>query len=145
MSFYTRKIYRNSTEILKLVAAFERCTLPLAQWNHETYLTVAFCYVYLNPLPEAGRLMGESILRYGFENNLNLYRQTDVGEREMSALLEEMNDYVKRYKAFLSFVALANLVQERFADQNPPLKNYQNASAFFPNEPLIRVKAEEAR
>ena len=148
MAFYpTKKIrsYRTSAEILEIIGAFEHCTLPLSEWNNETYLTVAFWYLYLNSLPEARRLINESIARFNFENNLNANQFSLSGKTETSLLLTAISECIKIYKGERSFVALANLVLKRFADQNRPLRYYRRAQSFFPNTVVNPLIVEESR
>jgi len=148
MAFYpTEKIrsYRRAAEILEIIAAFEHCTLPLSEWNNETYLTVAFWYLYLNSPAEAERLMNESAARYNFENGLNPNRFEHFEKAKLSFLLTAINDCIKIYKGERSFVALANLVLKRFADQNRQLENYRRAPVFFPETFSNPQNAEESR
>jgi hypothetical protein len=136
MAFYrTEKLknYRNSTEILELIAAFERGTLPLSEWHRPTLLTLAFWYLYLNPPAEAGRLIGESLARYRFENGLGSDDFTVPEKTELAGLLAAISDQIRIYKSTRSFVALANLVLRRFAAENPPLKIYRRRGALFPD------------
>ena len=105
-----RTKYRQSAEILSLIEAFEHCTLPLSKWTQETYLTIAFWYLYLNSLTEAERLMSESIGRYRFENGLNLMQPGSHGKAKMPSLFLTINDLIKIHKGEKSFVELANLV-----------------------------------
>ena len=37
-------IYRSPYEIDNLIHAFQECSLPRSQWNHEAHLTVALWY-----------------------------------------------------------------------------------------------------
>lgn len=146
MAFYTtEKIgsYRRASEILEIIEAFEHCTLPLSRWNNETYLTVAFWYLYLNSLPEARHLISAGITRFNFENNLSANQFSLPDKAEISLLLTAIHDCIKIYKGESSFVELANLVLKRFANSNRQLKNYRRAQMFFPG--INPLKAEESR
>ncbi len=148
MAFYpTTKIrsYRTAAEILELIEAFEHCLLPLSAWTNETYLTLAFWYLYLNSLPEAERLMSASLARYNFENGLNPNPFERFEKTEISALLGAINDFIKLYKSEKSFVVLANLILTRFTDQNLRLKNYRRAQVFFPQAVVKPIIAKESR
>lgn len=122
--------YRTSAEIVALINAFENCTLPLSEWTREAYLTVAFWYLYLNSLPEAARLMGDAVRRYNFENNVAPEPGGDFQKTKMHFWLWAVSGCVEKYKAEKSFVALANLVLGRFADQNVLRKRF--AREFSP-------------
>jgi hypothetical protein len=100
--------YRNATEIFELVVAFENCTLPFEKWTDTAYLTVVFWYVYMNPLPEARRLIRDSLRRYIFEHNVD----TKASETEYKVLtplfVKKVNDYLKQNRKTDFFVNLAN-------------------------------------
>lgn len=100
--------YRNATEIFELIVAFENCTLPPEKWNHAAYLTIVFWYVYLNPLPEARRLIRDGLRRYIFEHSVN----TKVSETKYKVLtpllVRKVNDYLKQNEGTDFFVNLAN-------------------------------------
>jgi hypothetical protein len=108
--------YRHANEIIELVQAFENCTLPIAGWNHEQYVTVAFWYLYLNPAPEANRLLLNSLRRFHFENNLQLFAEDSEGSKR-TRLLRAMDNYIKVYKSEKTFVELGNLILEQFGDE----------------------------
>jgi len=148
MAFYTTKKirnYRTAAEILEIIEAFEHCTLPLSEWNNETYLTVAFWYLYLNSLPEARQLISENLARFNFENNLNVNQFSLSGKAENALLLTAISAFIKIYKGEKSFAALANLVLKRFTTENRQLRNYRRAQVFFPNAVISPLSVEESR
>lgn len=56
--------FTKPAEVAELVAAFERCTLPKAQWTHRAHLTVALWYLTRRSADEALDAMRRGILRY---------------------------------------------------------------------------------
>lgn len=152
MAFYPTKettknirTFRAASEILDLVAAIERGTLPPAEWHAATFLTLAFWHLYLNDLPDAVRLLRESVARYEFENRLAGGGFGWIEKAEIPLLLAAMADFIKIYKGAKSFVALANLVRRHFADHRRPLRNYRRAHLFFPNAVLEPLNREGSR
>lgn len=146
MAIYTTeniKSYRRPAEILELVEAFERCTLPVEAWNGETFLTLAFWYLYLNPVAEAERLMCESAARCNFENGSNVNSFVLPAKARRARLLTAMNDFIKIHKSEKSFVALANLVLRRFAGQSIGLEVRRRAFEFYSN-PVMNSRTREA-
>lgn len=107
-----RTKFRQSAEVLSLIEAFENCTLPLSKWNRETYLTLVFWYLYLNPFVEAEQLMQRSLKRYQFENGLNLMQPASLGKIRSPHLFQTINSFIKIHKGEKTFVELANLVLE---------------------------------
>ncbi len=104
--------FRQSAEILSLIAAFEDCSLPLSNWNQSSYLTIIFWHLYLNPLAEAEKLMSRGLRRYQFENGLKLMQPTSLRKVKTSGLFRIINDFIKIHKANKSFVELANMMLE---------------------------------
>lgn len=128
----TKKIivYRTATEIADLIRAFENCTLPRSEWTHAAYLTVALWYLYLNPLPEARRLMRNAVRRYNFEYNIAAEQIGGYNETMAVFWLSEVNHYLKRHKDEHSFVSLANALVEHLPDKNLPFKYYSRQRLF---------------
>jgi hypothetical protein len=100
--------YRNSTEIFELIVAFENCTLPLEKWTHISYLTIVFWYVYMNPLPEARRLIRDGLRRYIFEHNITTTISGTKYKVLTPLLVRKVNNYLKQNKGTDFFVNLAN-------------------------------------
>ena len=115
MTAHSKKVkthYRQSAEILDLIADFENCTLNLSQWNQTTFLSIVFWYLYLNPVAEAEKLLDESLKRYQFENGLNLLPPASLGKIKTADLFRQINEFIKKRKNRKSFIELANLILE---------------------------------
>lgn len=115
--------YRNASEIFELVIAFENCTLPLEKWNYAAYLTIIFWYVYMNPVPEARRLIRDNLRRYFFEHHV----KTTNSETEYKLLtplfVRKVNDYLKQNRGTNFFVNLANEFFLSVRDEKPKEDN----------------------
>lgn len=98
--------YQNSSEIFTLIASFENGTLPRESWTQTAYMTVVFWYLYMNPLPEACRLIRDGVRRYNFENNI----VTNLKSHEIlaSVSVRRVSDYLKQPNYAESFVSLTN-------------------------------------
>jgi hypothetical protein len=121
MLAYSEKIemkYRQTADILALVKDFEECNLPFSNWNRETYLTIAFWFLYLNPLAEAEQLLNLGLKRYSFENGLDSSQIETIGKPKISSLLRAMNHYITIYKSQKSFAELANLILNQFGEED---------------------------
>lgn len=127
MSYYRQKLnsdnakmlsaYQNSGEIFELIVAFENCTLARERWTAATYLTVVFWYVYMNPLPEARRLINNGIRRYNFEHNIITKTNSKDNEILILLLVRAVNEYLKQNRGAVSFVDLVNGLFRHFADE----------------------------
>src|SRR4051794_30687807 len=68
---------RTDAEIEVLVRAFERCTLPKAEWTHAEHLTVALWYLRHQPRGEATGRIREGIRRLNLSHgNATGYHET---------------------------------------------------------------------
>lgn len=68
---------RTAAEIEALVDAFERCTLPKAEWTHREHLTVALWYLLRHSPAEATLLIRSGIQRYNLStSNPTGYHET---------------------------------------------------------------------
>lgn len=115
MTALSKKIkakFSRSAEILEIINCFENCTLPLSEWNRNTFLTIVYCYLYLNPLAEAEKLMNCGVKRYRFENGLSLMPPASLGKTKLPQLFRQISQFIKLHKNRKSFVELANLVLE---------------------------------
>ncbi|MBI1760500.1 MAG: hypothetical protein HYR56_03600 [Acidobacteria bacterium] len=112
--------YTSFDEIKKVVAAFESCTLPRAQWTHAAHLTIAFWYLVCYPLPEAAAKIRAGIQRYneaqgikqtkdgGYHETITLFWIRLVRHYLTTATLEGhlvvlLNEMLRRYDRQLPF------------------------------------------
>ena len=103
-------------EVLSLIRDFEDCTLPVSAWNRETYLTVAYWYLYLNPLAEAEQRMDLRLKRFLFEKGLDTSTTEIIERPNRSNLLRAMNNYIAIHKGQKPFAELADLILDHFAN-----------------------------
>ena len=123
--------YRTASEVGELVNAFENCTLPRSDWTHAAFIAVSVWYLYLNPMPEARRLLRNAVRRYDFEHNLVGNLQGSYDEMLSYLWLCEIEAQLTQNRAGASFVELVNELIMRFADGNPPLEYYSLKRAHF--------------
>lgn len=122
--------YRTIAEITELVEAFERCTLPRGKWTHAAFLTVVLWYLHMQPTAKARILLRNSINRYNFENNIARGQTGSYNETLTVFWLRIVNEFIKNHSRDYSFVDLANLLIERFADCALPLRHYSSERLF---------------
>ena len=60
----TDRPFGDASEIERLLAAFEDCSLPKSMWTHRAHLAVALCYCERRSHDQALLLMREGIRRY---------------------------------------------------------------------------------
>jgi hypothetical protein len=60
----TDRPFGDASEIERLLAAFEDCSLPKSRWTHRAHLAVALCYCERRSHDQALLLMREGIRRY---------------------------------------------------------------------------------
>ena len=108
-----RKRYRTAREIEEVVAGFESCVLPPAEFDHGAHLAVALWYLMQLPDAEtaAGR-MREGLRRYTTHNNaqaaynetltlfwLKLVRHFLVQAKAARPLVERANELLLTYQS----------------------------------------------
>ena len=111
--------YTNFDEIKKVVEAFERRTLPRAQWTHAAHLTIAFWYLVCYPLPEAAEKIRAGIQRY---NEAQGIKQTkDGGYHETITLfwIRLVRHYLTTATLEGHLVVLLNEMLRRYGRQLP--------------------------
>jgi hypothetical protein len=135
--------YRTASEVGELVNALENCTLPQREWTHAAFITVAVWYLYLNPMPEARRLMRRAIRRYNFEHNLAGGLNGSYDEVLSYFWLCEVESFLKQnQRPGAPFVELVNNLIRRYADGNPPT-DYYSFRRFY--APFISDAADTVR
>ncbi len=111
--------YTSFDEIKKVVEAFERRTLPRAQWTHATHLTIAFWYLVCYPLPEAAEKIRQGIQHY---NEAQGIKQTkDGGYHETITLfwIRLVRHYLTTATLEGHLVILLNEMLRRYGRQLP--------------------------
>ena len=78
-------LYSTEEEIVRLVEAFEACTLPQKQWTHQAHLTVGLWYVVHYPLEEATRRIRLGIQRYNESCGVRMTRDGGYHETRGAA------------------------------------------------------------
>ena len=108
--------YETQAQIVRLIAHFEACTLPRAQWNHRAHLTVAMWYLSTLPEIDATEHIITGIQRYNHASGIHTtktggYHETMTlfwiavtrhfrGEcNPETSLLQRTNDFVRAFGA----------------------------------------------
>lgn len=133
------KYFDNANDVIELVNAFERCTLPLSVWDRKSYLTIAFWYCYLNPPAEAKHLFRIALRRYAFENNREIF-----DESTMLTNLTAAQDFLDRNRNSYSFVESVNKLIEDFDDSKWLVGLYTRQLLIAAKESAFREAGGEA-
>lgn len=124
-------MYREVREIEEIVAQFEACRLPFAQWTHHAHLTVGCWYLIHYPLDEATERIREGIQRYNLANGV---LQTPTGGYHESItrfFIWAIGRYLDETPAELCVVERVNgLLRSRYGDRKFPLEFYTRERLF---------------
>ena len=111
--------YANFDEIKKIVEAFERCTLPRAQWTHATHLTIAFWYLVCYPLPEAAEQIRRGIQRYNESQGIEQTKEGGYHETITLFWIRLVRHYLTTATLEGHLVVLLNEMLRRYARDLP--------------------------
>lgn len=107
------------SEVLGLVAAFETCTLPVAQWRHDAHVLVALWYVRRFELAQAQAAMRSGLQRYlaAVGGQATAYSETVT-----CAWIAIIDRFAREHRgldlAELAAAALAELCQPRYLERH---------------------------
>jgi hypothetical protein len=125
--------FTSDIEVVELVNAFERQTLPKSRWTHAAHLTVALfycCHFSFNTVVEK--------LRDGI-TRLNLVHQTPnddpKGYHETLTVFWAATVFlfVEENQGESSLSILANVLVKQFGDTDLPLRSYSREILFSPS------------
>jgi hypothetical protein len=123
MSDETRK-YQTLSEIEILIRAFEACTLPRGQWNHQAHLTVALWYLTHYSQPEATKYIRDRIQRYNLAQGIKTTKDSGYHETITLFWIEIVRRYLSVATATGSFVDIANGLLHSCGNPRLPLEYY---------------------
>jgi hypothetical protein len=111
-------------EIRDLVAAFERCDIPRAAWNHRAHLTVALWYLVLYGPSEGGERVRTGIKRLNAANGVPQTPDGGYHETITCFYLWAIGRYLRDAPHGASIADLANRLVAAWGDKNRPLEYY---------------------
>ena len=105
--------YSSDDEVLEVVAGFESCGLPPAEFNHREHLAVALCYLLRTGDAEALTRLRAGIAKYAAGHGINpsLYHETVT-----VFWLRRIRAFAARAGAGAGLAALANRLAEECGD-----------------------------
>jgi hypothetical protein len=128
-----RAAYHSTTDIVRLVTAFESCELPRAEWTHAAHLTVALWYHLTVPSEEVIDRVREGIKRFNAAHGIATTPTCGYHETMTLFWIAIVAKYLRELRGLdYSFVALANGLIARYGDKNLPFTYYSRERLFSP-------------
>ncbi|MEZ2317554.1 MAG: hypothetical protein ACBR15_00920 [Microcoleus sp.] len=112
----TTIIYRSPWEIDSLIHAFQECSLPRNQWNHEAHLTVALWYLFYDSETEAINAIRNGIKRYNSAHGIESTKDGGYHETLTLFWVRIVRQYLADESRNRSIVHLANGLIDKYAD-----------------------------
>lgn len=112
----TTIIYRSPKEIDSLIHAFQECSLPRNQWNHEAHLTVALWYLFYDSETEAINAIRNGIKRYNSAHGIESTKDGGYHETLTLFWVRIVRRYLARESRNRSIVHLANGLIAQYDD-----------------------------
>ena len=128
--FSNAEPYSGAEEIPRLVAAFEACTLPGAEWTHRAHLTVALWYVSRLPFEEALETIRTRIQRYNLSRGVLTTETNGYHETMTRFYTEIVSRFVREEGAEGCWAARANALFERCGARDFPFLYYTRERLF---------------
>ncbi|MEW6126442.1 MAG: hypothetical protein AB1757_05335 [Acidobacteriota bacterium] len=127
----TTEPYHDTSELERLIAAFEACSLPKPKWTHQAHLMVALWYnLHYDPEPALNKVR-EAILAY---NAATGTLQTPTGGYHETMTIFWMwavRAYLAGANEKTSIVELANgLLRSKYAERKFPFVYYSAERLF---------------
>jgi hypothetical protein len=125
-------IYKNDSDVITLVEAFEKRTLPKAEWTHAAHLTVALYYCLSYPFGTARNLMRDGIY---WLNDAHGTPNTKTGGYHETLTFFWMNtvrEFLENHKNSGGLADTANSLVTVCHDAKLPLRFYSRELLFSP-------------
>jgi hypothetical protein len=111
-------------EVERLVARFEDCTLPHAEWNHRAHLTVALWYASHCPPAEALDRVRAGILRLNASHGVPTTPTRGYHETLTRFYMWMVGRFVREEGTTGDWAVRANRLVERHGERDLPLRHY---------------------
>jgi hypothetical protein len=128
-------LYQTNEDVLRLVTAFENCTLPCAEWTHAAHFTVGMWYVIHHSSEEALRIMRDGINRYnphcGAPTASDIPRERGYHETLTVLYIKAIERFCAENDPNMPIYALAHaLCESQYAAKDFPLRHYSKEVLF---------------
>lgn len=125
------ELYTTEAEIVRLVAAFDACTLPQKQWTHYAHLTVGLWYIVHYPIEEATQRIRLGIQKYNESCGVKMTKDGGYHDTITRFYIWAIRQYLASVEDRRSLVDLANgLINSRYGDRKFPLEYYSRDYLF---------------
>ena len=123
-------IYKTDADVLALVEAFEKRTLPKAEWTHAAHLTVGLYYCLNYPFGAARNLIRDGI--YWLNDTHGTANTETSGYHETITCFwtKTVNDFLAKRDRGAALAVLANDLVLSCGDPNLPLRFYSRELLF---------------
>jgi hypothetical protein len=122
--------FATTDEIRDLVAAFERCDIPRAAWNHRAHLTVALWYLVLYGPGEGSERVRSGIKRLNTANGVPQTPNGGYHETITCFYLWAIGRHLRDAPRGASIADLASTLVAEWGDKNRPLEYYSRERLF---------------
>lgn len=117
------------SEIERIFAGFEACTLVQAEWTHRAHLLVALCYLKQYPYSEALERIRQGILRLNAAHGVENTPTRGYHETLTRFWTHTVRAYIDKHPDG-DLETLAEGVTATFRDSSYPLKYYSHSRLF---------------
>ncbi len=128
-----------STGDLDFLRQFERCTLPLAEWNHRAHVKVAYVYLTAHPLDEAIDCIRRGIKRYNAANDVPEGPQAGYNETTTVAFMHLVHATIEADGAVFPVGSA-----DEFCDTHPHLLQTSILRLFYSPTRRMDPRAKKA-
>ncbi len=127
--------WTSAEEVAALVARFEDCTLPHAEWTHRAHLTVALWFASHHPPAVALDLVRSGILRLNTAHGVPTTPTRGYHETITRFYMHVVTHYLRQQELAGDWAERANRMVERLGARDLALRHYSEQ----------RLKSPEAR
>lgn len=119
------------SEVERIFAGFEACTLLKAEWTHRAHLVVALCYLTRYPYSEALEHVRAGILRLNVALGGENTPTSGYHETLTRFWMHTIKTYIDNHPGE-DLEKLAEGVSATFSDSRYPLRHYSRSLLFSP-------------
>jgi len=125
--------WREAAGVARLVAGFEACSLPKAEWTHRAHLTVALWYLSRMPAEEALERVRDGIRRYNVATGGANTETSGYHETITRFYVWLVGHFVREEcRSQQDLVERANRLFDRYGARDLPLRHWSEARLMSP-------------
>jgi hypothetical protein len=137
-------VYKNDSDVISLVTAFEERTLLKENWTHAAHLTVALYYCLHYPFGVAKNLMSDGIHWLNDTHGTPNTETSGYHETLTVFWMRTVKEFLDKHEGSESLAMLANDLVALCNDSKLPLKFYSRELLFSPHARACYVEPDLA-